>query len=96
MTLYELYCRDKSAMASALSKSCPFSECPYPEKDCAACSFERLGEEAPPGVAAGVGEGEKGTAAGIDGLLNALARLELDGRDAYMLATGWLDRKSVV
>ena len=90
MTYYELYCRDKSAMASALADGCLFAECPVPDKDCGACKFERLGEEAPPGIMASSPEDDKDTAPGIGGLLDTLARLELDGRDAYMLAAGWL------
>lgn len=90
MTYYELYCRDKSALASALSKSCPFVECPYPGKDCGACSFERLGEEVPPGIRVGIPEGGKEIAVGISGLLNYLKDKELDGWDAYMVSAGWL------
>lgn len=88
MTYYELYCRDKSAMASALAKSCPYAECPAPGKDCGACAFERLGHEVPAVVAPGGTDGSGGQ--GIGGLLDYLKAREIDGRDAYMLSAGWL------
>ena len=53
MTYYELYCRDKSAMASAISGTCPFAKCPTPDKGCGQCAFERLNWEVPPGMAPG-------------------------------------------
>lgn len=88
MTYYELYCSDKSAMASALAKNCPYAECPAPEKDCGACAFERLDHEVPAGAAPGSTDGSGRR--GIGGLLDYLKTMELDGRDAYMLSAGWL------
>lgn len=100
MTYYDLYCRDKVALAKALA--CPYAECPTPERYCGDCKVERLEEEAPEALLKRRNSRERNAAMGkrtdtdstmhhgIGGLMGMLAGLELDGRDAYMAACGWL------